>query len=109
MDTDVSKKTNWNAEERTLALEERVRHLERRLARYEPESIAGNSVVSVYRNGEPFGQVVLAEGGWIATPGVPDMIQSDIILAYYRDNILFGSASIDGDNFSWRENMAKEC
>jgi hypothetical protein len=111
-----------DAEERNRVLEQRiadlealVRYLGRQLARFGPAS--GNAlsacrilspegprlVVAVRRNNEPCGEVVLAHGDWSASPGLPGLLRSEIALAYCRDNVLFGTATLGGDTYAWGE------
>jgi hypothetical protein len=60
-------------------------------------------VVTVCRNNEPCGEVVIAHGDWSASPGLPGLLRSEIVLAYCRDNVLFGTATIGGDTYAWGE------
>ncbi len=110
--------------ERLASLEERVRYLEGRLARQEPSAVPpldgtpgglptqaevachrlrnGKAVVvPVNRNGQPCGEIVIGDGDWSASGGVPGSVQSEIVLAYCRDNPLCGTATVNGDTYSW--------
>ena len=107
---------NGLLEQRVSWLKEWLRELEALLARYEPVAVHAPGhppghpppgmaeTVSVFRNGVFAGEVVIAGGRWTDTAGVPDLVQSDIVLAIWRDIILFGSLTLDGEAFSWREN-----
>jgi hypothetical protein len=115
MGTGDSEEPNRMLKQRIGDLEDIIRYLERQLALYESESTAApltsrrpspegtRLVVTVCRNNEPFGEVVIANGGWSASPGVPDLLQSEIVLAYCLDNITCGDAKIGGDTYAWGE------
>jgi hypothetical protein len=114
MDPEDTKGADSSPEQRIGDLEDRIRDLEGRLARYETVSVSApparqvpppegaSLAVIVCRNHEPFGEVVIANGDWSASPGVPGPVQSEIVLAYCRNTALVGTATIGGDVYAWK-------
>lgn len=58
--------------------------------------------LEVSYQGQAIGRLRLdaVSGACDADPGVPDVVVSDIVMTYYRENVVFGRS---GDGYHWRE------
>jgi hypothetical protein len=48
------------------------------------------------------------DGGTHGDPGVNKRIVTDVLLSLYRDNVAFGTNSLDGVTYRWEETITQE-